>query len=122
MAAEDKGRRRRRAERYGRLSEFVAAAFLVVKGYRILALRYRTPMGEIDIIARKGDLVIFVEVKARARLVDAVDAVSIATQQRIRNASDLWLARRRDAHRLSQRYDIVTVQPWRLPVHFPDAF
>ncbi|WP_137129926.1 YraN family protein [Rhizobium sp. FY34] len=122
MAAEDRGRRRRRAERYGRLSEYVAAGFLMIKGYRILALRHRTPMGEIDIIARKRDLVIFIEVKARARSADAVDAVGGATQRRIRDASDLWLSRRRDAHLLSQRYDIIAVQPWRFPVHIQDAF
>jgi putative endonuclease len=122
MAAERKGDRRRRAERRGRLSEYVAAIYLMAKGYRILTLRHRTPMGEIDIIARRRDLVIFVEVKARARTADAVDAVGIATQRRIRDAGDLWLSRRRDAHRLSLRYDIVAVQPFRLPVHFPDAF
>lgn len=122
MAAEDKGRRRRRAERYGRLSEYVAAGFLMLKGYRILALRHRTPMGEIDIIARKRDLVIFIEVKARARSADAVDAVGATTQRRIRDASDLWLSRRRDAPLLSQRYDIIAVQPWRFPVHVKDAF
>jgi putative endonuclease len=122
MAADDPIGRRRRAERRGRLSEYVAALFLMARGYRILAMRYRTPVGEIDIIARKRDLVVFVEVKARRIERDAVDAVGHATQHRIRSASDLWLARRHDAHLLSQRYDIVAISPWSLPRHFQDAF
>ncbi|MBX4872073.1 YraN family protein [Rhizobium bangladeshense] len=113
---------KRKALRRGRMSEYVAAVFLMLKGYRILALRHRTRLGEIDIVARKGDLAIFVEVKARHRETAAIDAVSVASQKRIRAASDLWLARQADQARLSQRYDIVAVMPGRLPRHFPDAF
>ncbi|NEI78995.1 YraN family protein [Rhizobium ruizarguesonis] len=113
---------RRKALRRGRMSEYIAAAFLMLKGYRILALRHRTRLGEIDIIARKGDLAVFVEVKARHGEAAALDAVSIAAQKRIRAASDLWLARQADQARLSQRYDIVAIMPGRLPRHFPDAF
>lgn len=113
---------RRKALRRGWAAEYIAAIFLMLKGYRILALRHRTKLGEIDIIARKGDLAVFVEVKARADEMGAVDAVSHASQKRIRAASDLWLARRRDHDRLSQRYDIVAIVPGKLPRHFPDAF
>lgn len=114
--------RRRRAERRGRFSEYIAALYLLAKGYRILALRHRTPMGEIDLIAKRGQLVIFVEVKARASVEKAVEAVTFQSQHRIRAASDLWLARRKDASTLSQRYDIIAVLPWRFPTHFIDAF
>ncbi len=114
--------RRRKALRRGSAAEYIAAIFLMLKGYRILALRHRTKLGEIDIIARKGDLAVFVEVKARADEAGAVDAVSHASQKRIRAASDLWLARQRDYARLSQRYDIVAIVPGKLPRHFPDAF
>ncbi len=114
--------RRRKALRRGSAAEYIAAIFLMLKGYRILALRHRTKLGEIDIIARKGDLAVFVEVKARADETGAVDAVSYASQKRIRAASDLWLARQRDYARLSQRYDIVAIVPRKLPRHFPDAF
>ena len=113
---------RRRALRRGHISEYVAAAFLMLKGYRIVALRYRTRQGEIDIIARKGDLAVFVEVKARSSEGGAIDAVSATAQRRIRDASDIWLSRQRDNARLSQRYDIVAVVPRRLPKHFIDAF
>lgn len=114
--------RRRRAERRGHLSEYLAAIFLFLKGYRILAMRYRTRLGEIDIIARKGELVIFVEVKARSREDYAIDAVGFDTQRRIRAASEIWLSKRRDMPDISYRYDIVAVLPGRLPRHFRDAF
>ncbi|EJJ31053.1 YraN family protein [Rhizobium sp. CF142] len=114
--------RRRKALRRGAAAEYIAAIFLMLKGYRILVMRYKTKLGEIDIIARKGDLAVFVEVKARADETGAVDAVSYASQKRIRAASDLWLARQRDYARLSQRYDIVAILPGKLPRHFPDAF
>jgi putative endonuclease len=120
--AEDRQRKRRRAERRGHVSEYLAALYLLFKGYRILAFRYKTRLGEIDIVARRKTLVMFVEVKARAREGDAIDAVSYDAQRRIRAASDIWLSRRRDAHLLSARYDIVAVLPWKLPRHFPDAF
>lgn len=117
-----RGRARRRAERRGRWSEWLAAVWLTLKGYRVAALRYRTHAGEIDIVALKGDLAVFVEVKARREAGLAVDAVGFAAQRRIRAASDVWLARQRDAARFSCRYDIVAVLPLRLPRHFPDAF
>lgn len=113
---------RLKAFRRGHVSEYAAALYLMVKGYRIRAIRHRTKLGEIDIIAQRGDLVVCVEVKARRDLDSAVFAVTGTAQQRIRAASDLWLARQPDAHRLSLRYDIVAVLPWRLPRHFEDAF
>ncbi|MDE1992198.1 MAG: YraN family protein [Rhizobiaceae bacterium] len=114
--------KRQQAFRRGHVSEYLAAAFLMLKGYRILAIRHRTNLGEIDIIARKGDLAVFVEVKARRGEQEAIDAVSFSAQRRIRAASDLWLARQVDFALLSQRYDIVAVLPGRWPRHFPDAF
>jgi putative endonuclease len=93
-----------------------------VKGYRIQALRYRTKSGEIDLIARRGDLIAIVEVKARRTLAEALDAVSATAERRIEAAADLWLSRQRDHARLSIRFDIVAVLPWRWPVHVEDAF
>ncbi|MCY1664969.1 YraN family protein [Rhizobium sp. SL86] len=122
MAPDDKRQKRQKAERHGRLAEHVAAVFLRLKGYRILVMRYRTPVGEIDIIARRGDLIAFVEVKMRRSERDAVDAVGHAAQHRIRSASNYWISRQTDAHLLVFRYDIVAMQHWRLPRHFVDAF
>jgi putative endonuclease len=122
MAPEPADIRKIRALRKGAIAEYRAMLALVLKGYRIAAFRYRTRLGEIDIIARKGDLVACVEVKARANIESAVIAVSPLSQRRIRAASDLWLARQPDATRLSMRYDIISVSPWRWPVHLTDAF
>ncbi|CDM56072.1 MULTISPECIES: YraN family protein [Rhizobium] len=104
------------------VSEYLAALHLMLKGCRIVALRYRTKLGEIDIVARKRNLAIFVEVKAGREEMSAIDAVPPTAQNRIRAASDLWLARQRDYAVLSKRYDIVAILPGRLPRHLPNAF
>ena len=113
---------RRKAFRKGHSSEWFAVLALVLKGYRPVARRYRTRHGEVDLIMRKGDLAVFVEVKARASEQAAVDAVTASAARRIAAAGDVWLSRQRDASRLSLRYDIVAVIPGRWPVHFPNAF
>jgi putative endonuclease len=113
-------RRRRFAK--GHRGEWLAAWALRLKGYRILAIRHRTKLGEIDLIARRGDTIAIVEVKARATLEAAMEAVGPAAQRRIEHAADLWLARQRDHARLSLRFDIVAVLPRRWPVHVKDAW
>lgn len=122
MSAGDRLDRKRRSERKGRRAEWLAALALIFKGYRIAALRYRTPVGEIDIVARKGDLVAFVEVKARQDLAAGVDAVSYPAQRRIAAAGELFISRQRDSARLSWRHDVIVVSPWKWPVHLKDAF
>jgi len=113
---------RRKAFFRGHLSEYYAAIYLVFKGYRIRAMRFRSKSGEVDIIARKGDLVAFIEVKARRITGDAIFAVDPTSQRRIRNASLTWIARQPDAAILTYRYDIIAVTPWSRPQHFTDAF
>ena len=87
-----------------------------------MARRYKTPLGEIDLIARRGDLVAIVEVKVRPTLADAMDAIGYMSTRRIDGAADWWLARQPDQARLSMRFDLVAIVPWRWPVHVPDAF
>src|SRR5438046_6099311 len=79
------------AFRTGLSAESRAAAFLMAKGYRILAKRFRTPYGEIDIVAKRRNLVAFVEVKARASLEEAAYAVTARQQVRIVAAAQAWL-------------------------------
>ncbi|RWF87252.1 MAG: YraN family protein, partial [Mesorhizobium sp.] len=93
-----------------------------VKGYRILARRHRTRFGEIDLIARRGDLVLIVEVKARRTLMEAMEAVRYESERRIESAADLWLSSQSDYGRLSVRFDLVAVLPWRWPVHVENVF
>ena len=114
--------RRRRHERRGHRGEWLAALALMLKGYRIVARRYRTRLGEIDLIARRGDLVLVVEVKVRPTLVEAMEAVGRLSERRIEAAADLWLARQPDHARLSLRFDMVAVTPRRWPVHVENIF
>ena len=118
----DGAARRLGAYRRGHRSEWLAAAALMAKGYRIVARRYRTRLGEIDLIARRGDLVAIVEVKARPTLAAAMDAIGGMSERRIEAAADLWLARQRDYARLSMRFDMVAVLPRRWPVHVENIF
>lgn len=117
---------RQEAERRGHMAEALAALSLQLRGYRILARRHKTRLGEIDLIVKRGEIIAFVEVKARADERAAIDAVSHTTATRIRGASDLWIAaqmkRGVDLSRASYRYDIVAITPWRWPRHFIDAF
>jgi putative endonuclease len=115
-------RTRRAAYRHGHLAELAAAALLLLKGYRLIARRYKTPLGEIDLVVKRGRLIAFVEVKARGSFRDALEAVGPAAERRIVGAADLWLAKHPDAVGLDLRYDIVAVAPWSIPEHVPDAF
>jgi putative endonuclease len=108
--------------RRGHRGERLAALALMLKGFRIVARRYKTPLGEIDLIARRGDLVVIVEVKVRESLAAAMDAVGAHAARRIEGAADLWLARQPDFSRLSVRFDLVAVLPRRWPVHVPNLF
>ncbi|MCU0832500.1 MAG: YraN family protein [Rhizobiaceae bacterium] len=111
------------AEQRGHVAELRAEFALRLKGWRVLARRWKCPSGEIDLIARRGDLVAIIEVKARRTLVEAMDAVTPSAQRRIMNAAALWHGRQKDATRLSIRFDIIAVPPfpgW--PVHVERAF
>jgi putative endonuclease len=113
---------RYRAYRRGHRGEFVASLALLLKGYRIVARRFRTKAGEIDLIARRGDLVLVVEVKARPTLIAAMEAITATAERRIEAATDIWLARQADHARLSVRFDMIAVLPRRWPVHVPNIF
>ena len=95
---------------------------LLAKGFRPLARRYKTPLGEIDLIVKRGRMIAFVEVKARAIERDALESVGAGSERRIVNAADLWLAKHPGAAGYDLRYDVVVLMPWRLPRHIPDAF
>jgi putative endonuclease len=106
----------------GLSAESKAAALLMAKGYRILAKRYRTPHGEIDIVARKRSLIAFVEVKARASLDDAAYAVTPRQQQRIINAAQGWLTAHPEHAEFELRFDAILIAPRSLPRHLMAAF
>ncbi len=107
---------RRKNDKKGRRAETIAALFLQVKGYRILARRVRTAAGEIDLVATKDATLVFVEVKARATLDSAVFALHPAALRRIEAASRV-LAPRFAGRCTTSRIDAVLVRPWAMPVH-----
>jgi putative endonuclease len=109
-------------ERAGRLAETVAAWLLRLEGYRILARRYATPVGEIDLVARRGDLVLFVEVKHRPRPSLALEALLPQQQRRIARAATWFLQHRPSLSGCAVRFDLVATAPWRLPRHVPDIW
>src|ERR1700760_3264617 len=110
------------AFRTGLSAESRAAAFLIAKGYRILAKRFRTPHGEIDIVARRRNLLAFVEVKARMSLDDAAYAVTPRQQARIIAAAQVWLMAHPEHAGYDLRFDAMLIAPRRLPRHLPAAF
>jgi putative endonuclease len=110
------------AFRVGLSAESRAAAFLIAKGYRILARRFRTPVGEIDIVARRRKVLVFVEVKARNRFDDAAEAVSDRSKLRIVAAAEFWLSTHPQDVMSEMRFDVVLVAPGRLPRHLMAAF
>ena len=110
------------AFRTGLSAESRAAAYHKAKGYRILAKRYRTPHGEIDLVARRRNLIAFVEVKARASLDEAAYAVTPRQQQRIVNAAQGWLVAHPEHAEFELRFDAMLIAPRRLPRHVLAAF
>jgi putative endonuclease len=106
----------------GLSAESRVAALLMAKGYRILAKRFRTPHGEIDLVAKRRNLIAFIEVKARASLDEAAYAVTPRQQARIINAAQAWLAAHPDHAELELRFDAILIAPRRLPRHLLAAF
>lgn len=113
---------RRAAQARGRLAETIAAVWLRLKFYRVLARGFRLPVGEIDLIARRGDLVVFVEVKRRADLAAGLDAISPRQRLRLVRAAEGYLARHPELARCRLRFDVIVVRPGALPRHVPGAF
>lgn len=102
-------------------AEYYAALRLMMKGYRILNFRYKTKVGEIDIIAKKGRIIAFIEVKYRQSLDDGVTAVSPQSQGRIRRAGEYFiLGNRFESHTL--RFDVVAINTKLRMRHIENAF
>ena len=95
---------------------------LIAKGHRIAARRWKTPVGEIDIVARRRRDLVFVEVKARENLDDAAEAVTERAKQLIIAAGEFWLASHPDDAQCFIRVDVILVAPGKLPRHIANAF
>ena len=106
---------RRRAFRFGRLGETMAAWALRLKGYRILASRFKTPVGEIDLVACRSSVLVFVEVKSRRGQGVGEQPVSPKQQRRITRAAQAFVQQNQTFADYDMRFDLVLVRPWALP-------
>jgi putative endonuclease len=122
MSAARPTKARRRAHRFGLRAESIAALLLRVKGYQVLDRRFSAAGGEIDLVARRGATIAFVEVKARDGLETAAEAITEAKRRRIGRAARVWLARNPWAAAFNLRGDAVFVAPGRLPRHLAAAY
>jgi putative endonuclease len=111
------GIERRQAWRRGRRAEGLAILALSLAGYRILARNLKSPLGEIDIVARRGRTIAFIEVKNRADWNGAAEALSGRQRRRIGRAAAGFLAARPELAGHQARFDVVLTVPWRWPRH-----
>lgn len=113
--------KRARAEQQGRRAESIAAGWLRLHGWSILAQRVRTPRGEVDLIAKRGGLVAFVEVKARTKTEDLELAIDQHRLKRVAAAVEIlypeYCKNGEDA-----RIDVILVAPRRLPTHLTNVW
>jgi len=114
--------KRQQARRAELRAETVAAWWLRLKGYRVTDRNLRTPLGEIDIIARRGETVAIVEVKQRPDAATGSTAVSVHQQKRLINAARWLISARPALAALTIRFDVILVTPRRFPLHIRDAW
>ena len=114
---------RKRAERGGRNAEILAALLLTCKFYRVLGRRVRTPVGELDLVARTPSGVLcFIEVKSRGTSDSAAEAIGPRQRDRIARAAALYIGARPALRHNGVRFDAILIAPRRLPLHLKDAW
>jgi putative endonuclease len=113
---------RQRAQRRGRLAEWMCLWHLRLRGWRIVARGWRCPSGEIDILARRGKVLAVIEVKSRGELVAAASALAPRQRRRIVRAAEAFLTQRSDLAGLDLRFDVMLVAPLHLPRHWHGAW
>ena len=113
---------REKAEARGRRAEVAALWAMRLKGYRLLARRFKCKTGEVDLIMRRGATTAFIEVKARANVDEGVIAVLPRQQKRIAAAARQWMTRDEKARNSACRFDIVVVSPYLISQHIKNAF
>jgi putative endonuclease len=112
----------RAAFRRGHGSERRAVWWLRLKGYRILAINWRSPVGEIDLIARRGACLAVIEVKQRADTDTAAWSLGPAQMKRLARAAELFMAQRTDCAGLALRFDLIAFGALGRPIHLKDAW
>jgi len=114
--------RRQRAQRRGRVAEWLCLWHLRLRGWHILARDWRCPAGEIDILARRGKVLAVIEVKSRGEIATAAAALAPRQRRRINRAAEAFLLQRSDLAGLDLRFDLMLVAPLRLPRHWRGAW
>lgn len=117
-----RSRRGANARKSGRTAEVFCAVWLMLKGYRLLGFRLRTPMGEIDLLVARRGLIAVVEVKRRTELAAALDAVTYRQRERLRRAARSIVSRRPEFRDADVRLDLIALAPGRWPRHIRDAW
>lgn len=110
----------KKSHQFGIMAEAFAAFYLRMKGYKILAQRFKTPVGEIDLVARRGKIIAFIEVKARDSRDAALTAVTPKMHQRLFRAGEWYITRHPDLSHLSQRLDLIAIAPPLFVCHVRD--
>lgn len=113
---------RQKSYKRGLAAESLAMLYLLAKGYRPLSTRYKTPVGEIDLIMKRGNMLVFVEVKHRAKQLDAAHAVHAHNRSRVVRAAQYYLSAHPDLTSHQVRFDVCLLTWYRLPHHIPHAF
>ena len=109
-----------RAYRRGLFAETLAALLLRLKGHRIVAQRYKTPVG--DLVALKGRRLAFIEVKRRKTRDDAAWTIPTRQKRRIVRAAQYWLAGHPSYAGHDIAFDVVLAAPWTFPRYIANAF
>ena len=117
-----KSKARIKAYQGGQRGEMLAAWLLRLQFYRIMAQRYKTPVGEIDLIARRFGTIVFVEVKARRQASSEAETLASVNQSRITRAAQYWLARHPALAQSNCRFDVIFLAQGRWPRHVINAF
>jgi putative endonuclease len=113
---------RLRARRRGRFAESLCRWHLRLRGWHILAADWRCPAGEIDILAQRRGVLAVIEVKSRANFATGAAALLPRQRRRIARAVEAFLATRPELSPLALRFDVMVVEPLRLPRHLPGAW
>lgn len=111
----------------GKLGEKIASEFLIKKGYKILETNYYSQFGEIDIIAQKKDLLIFIEVKTRSKnMTNALSSVSATKQKKLHKTAQVYLSKNQKYQEMFTQFDVIGIVPSETNLyqieHIKDAF
>ncbi len=113
---------RKKSEKQGRRAEILSLWYLRCKGYYLISARYKCPVGEADLVMKTGHTLVFVEVKWRKSIDQAIESLRKKQRQRIEAAAKFFLAKNHTLQDCSVRFDVIALAPRRLPRHIKGAW